>query len=85
GKGDIKNLLNYMSRHDHVPDSSAFNWKDGFFDYEKMEAYKAADERKAREAMYASQKSPGARGSAPRRGTPNGAKPPASKNSGRKK
>ena len=85
GKGDIKNLLNYMSRHDHVPDSSAFNWKDGFFDYEKMEAYKAADERKAREAMYASQKSPGARGSAPRRGTPKGAKPPARKNSGRKK
>lgn len=89
GKGDIKNLLNYMSRHDHVPDSSAFNWKDGFFDYEKMEAYKAADERKAREAMYASN-SPRGNGNGPRGGTsrgakPRGAKPQARKNTGRKK
>lgn len=89
GKGDIKNLLNYMSRHDHVPDSSAFNWKDGFFDYEKMEAYKAADECKAREAMYASN-SPRGNGNGPRGGTsrgakPRGAKPQARKNTGRKK
>ena len=85
GKGDIKNLLNYMSRHDHVPDSSAFNWKDGFFDYEKMEAYKAADERKAREAMYASRSSPKARGSVPRSSSPRGAKPRGAKSPGGRK
>ncbi|MBQ9538559.1 MAG: U32 family peptidase [Treponema sp.] len=62
GKADIKNLVNYMSRREHIQNSSSFNWKDGFFDQEKMDAYKAADERKAREAMnegrpYSGQKS----------------------------
>ncbi|MBP5463667.1 MAG: U32 family peptidase, partial [Treponema sp.] len=75
GKGDIKNLLNFMSRHDHVSDSSKFNWKDGFFDQEKMEAYKAVDERRAMEARYTgadSKSGSGVRGSAPRGSAPRG-------------
>ena len=75
GKGDIKNLLNFMSRHDHVSDSSKFNWKDGFFDQEKMEAYKAVDERRAMEARYTvadSKSGSGVRGGAARGSAPRG-------------
>ncbi len=46
-KGDMKNLLNLIYRHGHVDGSSRFNWKDGFYDPEKMEAYQAADARAA--------------------------------------
>ena len=46
-KGDMKNLLNLIHRQGHVDGSSRFNWKDGFFDPEKMEAYQAANARAA--------------------------------------
>lgn len=52
GKGDIKNLQNFMSRHEHISDSSKFNWKDGFFDQEKIDAYQAAAERRENEARF---------------------------------
>ena len=36
-----------------VPESDRFNWKDGFYNPEKMEAYKAAAERDEMERAYA--------------------------------
>ncbi len=79
GKGDIKNLMGYLARHEHIPDSSSFNWKDGFFDQEKMDAYKAADERKAREAA-----SPSGAASKAARSKARGGRQPSKKPSGRR-
>ena len=48
-KSDLRNLMNIIQKHDVVPDSSRFNWKDGFYDPEKMEAYAQAAIRNAQE------------------------------------
>ena len=38
-----------MIKKQPVPDSSRFNWKDGFYSLEKMEIYKAMNEKQEEE------------------------------------
>ncbi len=40
-KSDIKDLLSIIQKHEFIEGSSRFNWKDGFYNPEKMEAYQA--------------------------------------------
>ena len=44
-KGDVRGLMNIIQKHETIPGSSRFNWKDGFFNQEKMDAYQAKAER----------------------------------------
>ena len=46
-KSDLKDLMGLMNRRVHIDGSSKFNWKDGFYDPEKMEAYQASNARAA--------------------------------------
>lgn len=48
-KSDLRYLLNTIQKHEVVHGCSRFNWKDGFYNPEKMEAYKAVDARAAAE------------------------------------
>lgn len=48
-KQECKLVLNSMIKGQVIPETSRFNWKDGFYNPEKMEAYKAAAEREAQE------------------------------------
>ena len=48
-KGDIRNLLNLIQSHGFIEGSSRFNWKNGFYNPEKMEAYQAANARREME------------------------------------
>ena len=48
-KGDIRNLLNLIQSHGLIEGASRFNWKDGFYNPEKMEAYQAANARREME------------------------------------
>ena len=71
-KGDMKNLLSLIQSHEFISGSSRFNWKDGFYNPEKMEAYKAKAEREAKENASGAQrpsarKNGGAKKSAPKR------------------
>ena len=51
-KTDMKDLINLINSRGHIDGAYKFNWKDGFYDAEKIEAYKAADARKAEAARY---------------------------------
>ena len=53
-KGELKMIKNAMLKKLPVPDTSRFNWKDGFYSPERMEEYKASNERAA-EARKAQQ------------------------------
>lgn len=44
-KSDIKDMLSIIQKREFIPGASRFNWKDGFFNPEKMEAYKAISEQ----------------------------------------
>lgn len=46
-KGDIRTMTELMRKHDGIPGSSRFNWKDGFYNPEKMEAYQAIAQKQA--------------------------------------
>lgn len=46
-KQDFKFIMRALFKGDLLPDSDRFNWKDGFYSPEKMEAYKNAVERAA--------------------------------------
>ena len=46
-KGDIRKLMMLIQSHSVIPGSSRFNWKDGFYDPEKIEAYQAAGAKNA--------------------------------------
>lgn len=50
-KSDVRDMMKVIQSHDVVQGASRFNWKDGFYDPEKIEAYqeKAAREAKARQ------------------------------------
>ena len=49
-KSNMRDLITILQNRTNVQGSSRFNWKDGFFSQEKMDAYKAAAEReKAKE------------------------------------
>lgn len=46
-KTDVRAMLNLIQNHETVPGASRFNWKDGFYDPEKMEAYAESAARAA--------------------------------------
>lgn len=46
-KSDLKDLMALMQKREHVDGSTKFNWKDGFYDPEKIEAYQASNARAA--------------------------------------
>lgn len=46
-KSDMKDLMDAMHKHEVIPGSSRFNWKDGFYDPEKIEAYAQSNAREA--------------------------------------
>ncbi len=48
-KSNMKDMLNLIQNHEPVQGASRFNWKDGFYDPEKMEAYQASNARAAEE------------------------------------
>ncbi len=56
-KGELKQIIGAMLKGQLLPETSRFNWKDGFYSPEKMEAYRASAERAAEEkAAFAAQK-----------------------------
>ena len=46
-KSDIRDLLSLLRTKGRIEGASRFNWKDGFYNPEKMEAYQAANARAA--------------------------------------
>lgn len=48
---ELKMITNSMLKKQPVPDSSRFNWKDGFYSPEKIEIYKAMNEKAEAERM----------------------------------
>ena len=44
-RGDMKDMLSLMQGRSVMDGASRFNWKDGFYNPEKMEAYKAINEK----------------------------------------
>lgn len=46
-KGELKLVKTAMVKKQPVPESSRFNWKDGFYNGEKLEGYRASAERAA--------------------------------------
>ena len=48
-KSNMRDLISMMRNSTTVQDSSRFNWKDGFYNEDKMEAYKAVAEREKAE------------------------------------
>ena len=42
-------VQNSIIKSQPIPETGRFNWKDGFYNPEKMEAYRAAAERQAAE------------------------------------
>lgn len=51
-KSDMRDLSNIIARHERIEDSSRFNWKDGFYNPEKIEAYQAMNAKKAKAQEY---------------------------------
>ncbi len=50
-KNDMRDLTNIMQKHEIIEGASRFNWKDGFYNPEKIEAYQAMNEKKAKAMM----------------------------------
>ena len=46
-KGQIKNVSNSLFKKQPLPEASRFNWKDGFYNPQQIEEYKASSERAA--------------------------------------
>ena len=46
-KGDLKVIIGAMLKGQVLPETSRFNWKDGFYNPEKLEAYRLSNERAA--------------------------------------
>lgn len=44
-KGTFRQIMKSFYKGEPLPDTSRFNWKDGFYSPEKMEEYKASNER----------------------------------------
>ena len=49
-KGNMKDILYLIQNHEPVQGASRFNWKDGFYNPEKMEAYQAISARNAEQS-----------------------------------
>jgi putative protease len=55
---ELKMVTNSMIKKQPVPESSRFNWKDGFYSPEKIEIYRAMNEKAEAEkvaSLYRSQ------------------------------
>lgn len=50
-KGQIKNVSNSLFKKQVLPEISRFNWKDGFYNPQQIEEYKASNERAAQARM----------------------------------
>lgn len=50
-KGQIKNVSNSLFKKQVLPEISRFNWKDGFYNPQQIEEYKASNERAAAARM----------------------------------
>lgn len=50
-KKDLHQIVAAMHRQQVLPDTSRFNWKDGFYSPEKIEEYRSANERAAASAL----------------------------------
>ena len=48
-RSDIKTLISLINNHQPVQGASRFNWKDGFYDPEKIEAFQQSAARKEQE------------------------------------
>ncbi len=46
-KGDLRIIIGSMLKGQLLPETSRFNWKDGFYNPEKLEAYRLSNERAA--------------------------------------
>lgn len=46
-KGQLKNIMNSLYKKQILPEVSRFNWKDGFYNPQQIEEYKASNERAA--------------------------------------
>lgn len=61
-RSQIKAIMTSMTKSQPLPDVSRFNWKDGFYNPQQLEEYKAATERAA------ARKNPSPKGFRPNRG-----------------
>jgi len=50
-KTDMRGLMDAIQKHDAIKGAYRFNWKDGFYDPEKIEAYTASNARAAEARM----------------------------------
>lgn len=50
-KGQLKNIMNSLYKKQILPEVSRFNWKDGFYNPQQIEEYKASNERAAAARM----------------------------------
>ncbi|MCQ2611144.1 MAG: U32 family peptidase [Treponema sp.] len=57
-KGDFKQIFQAMAKKQVLPETSRFNWKDGFYNPLKLEEYRQANERKLNPQGAASSKAP---------------------------
>ncbi|HZK19766.1 MAG TPA: peptidase U32 family protein [Treponemataceae bacterium] len=57
-KGEIRTLVKSLKKGQPLPDISRFNWKDGFYDPEKIERYKEATAAKRNERFQQRKRSP---------------------------
>ena len=60
-RNQIKTIAYSMAKGQPLPDSSRFNWKDGFYSPQQIEEYKAANERAALNKMNGKKGQPGGR------------------------
>ncbi|MBD5427699.1 MAG: U32 family peptidase [Treponema sp.] len=78
-RGELKLVKTAMLKKLPVPETSRFNWKDGFYSPERMEEYRASNERAAERSAQSAR---GGAGSAARQGR--GAKRGGAKGNGRR-
>ncbi len=68
-KADMRAIMDAITKHEPVPGASRFNWKEGFYNPEKIEAYTAKREREANAALSGGRKAAyGKKGSRPANG-----------------
>lgn len=91
-KGDLKQIMRAYYKGEPLPETDRFNWKDGFYSLEKIEAWKSATERgtnlrtkgKGRKTYGIGGKSNPAYGGKNRGGTSKSTNPNSSKKYGKK-
>ncbi len=71
-RGDFRYIMRALNKGEVLSDTDRFNWKDGFYNPEKLENYKASAERAAEERRAAKGGRPNRNGNRPGRGTGTG-------------